>query len=249
MSSEGGATVYRLIAAFFVLCFAAVTASAGKFAGNLEFVTPGCEASGKCILKAPFGYKDSTGKEWEASAGNSTDGASIPPKLQGYAGKPFDPDLLRAAVIHDHYCDRHVRSWRDTHWVFYDALLASGLEKKRAAAFYLGVLIGGPKWIWVMNGTSCDLFGDKCVKQVQGAKIAIQGQIVDKADSAKVIFRPARYGEPEFETEMKKAEEFLNTAAEPSPADMEEFAKSLRPGDKFLNGPDRIVSPGGAVLE
>lgn len=228
-------------AAAVVVCLTVVSAEAGEFVGSVEFTQPGCEKDGLCVLKSDFGYKDSSGAGWQAKAGNKTDGASIPPKLQPYIGYSFDEDLIRAAVIHDHYCDRHVKSWSETHWVFYDALLASGVEKRRAQKMYAGVLLGGPKWIWLMVGEKCPLL-DNCVMQAPTAALPAGGYVKTLEDGRSVFARPSRYNTPEFARELQQASEAIDKLA--SSADrpeIEALAKSLRPADGFLRGPQSIV--------
>jgi len=61
-------------------------------------------------LEADFGYIDPTGVGWQTNKGAETDGASIPPLLQPFVGSPWEDGYIRAAVIHDWYCDRHVRA-------------------------------------------------------------------------------------------------------------------------------------------
>lgn len=144
-----------------ILSLTMSTFARAEFLGELKFTQVGCEKVEKCVLKESFGFQDANGYAWQADAGNETDGASIPKWLQKKFGKPFDRDILKAAVIHDHYCDRQVRSWWKTHEVFYQALRASGVKEERAKLMFLGVLIGGPKWIWVIEGKKCEL-GKNC---------------------------------------------------------------------------------------
>jgi hypothetical protein len=152
----------RLVLSTMLVLACGLPGLAAEFVGEVEFTQPGCEKTGMCVLKSDFGYIDSTGTGWQAKAGNKTDGASIPPSLRPYIGQPFDADILRAAIIHDHSCDRNVRTWGDTHWVFYDALLTSKIEQRRAQLMYVGVLLGGPKWIWLIAGDKCPV-GKDCI--------------------------------------------------------------------------------------
>lgn len=239
----------RLVVAVAVLlAWAPVASAAGQFEGTLAFTEAGCQKKGKCILKHRFGYIDSTGVGWEARAGNSTDGASIPDRFQGWVGTPFDADLVRAAVIHDHYCDRQVRSTWDTHWVFYDALLASGVEASRARLMYGAVLVGGPKWIWVVEGEPCGT-GQTCVQMHDRPSLLpeIRRQLGDggreiQREAKTLLYRPARYGDPAFQLEMEAVRQQLAAPGGPTGrAEMEALVKRLRPGDVFLNGPDVIV--------
>ena len=135
-----------------------------EFTGPFEIGPPGCEAQGQCTLTFDFKYTDPNGVGWQAAAQNQTDGASIPSWAQSFIGTPFDPSYIKAAVIHDHYCDRHVRSWRATHRVFYDALRELGISAAKAKLMYYAVYLGGPKWVELIPGNSC---GDKCVFEVE----------------------------------------------------------------------------------
>lgn len=83
-------------------------------------------------LMAMFGYRDSDGKHWRVPAGYVTDGASIPRLLWSVVGSPYDADHLRAAIVHDYFCDIHRRTWRETHRVFYEALLTNGVPSTKA---------------------------------------------------------------------------------------------------------------------
>lgn len=238
-----------MFAVIIVSCSLAAGAAAGTFEGTLEFTDKDCHKVAKCVLKSPFGFVDSNGLGWQAPANQWTNGASIPPKLQPYFGSPFDADLIRAAVIHDHYCDRYVRSWLDTHWVFYDALLTSGVVPDRAELMYVGVLIGGPKWIWLVEGKPCPV-GRSCTQQAATAALPSGGSVVKNEKGEKVLARPARYTDPEFATDMEKAAAAIKTAGKKlSRAELEVLAKSIRSGDPFLNGPEVIARPQIGIVE
>lgn len=219
--------------------------AAPVFQDKLVFTDAACAKTGECTLASNFSFVDSTGVGWQAAAGNVTNGASIPPKLRPYIGYPFDADLIRAAVIHDHYCDRHVRSWRDTHWAFYDALLASGVEHKRAKRMYAGVLLGGPKWFWTIVGRDCTgAVGKVCVQQA-GYKPLPSGSVKSKdADGKDIILRAARYDSAEFPAELDTASaeiDLLPAAA--GRVEIEALVKKIRPRDDFLHGPDIVARP------
>lgn len=230
-----------LLVTAFLLISGGAYAARGQFPDALRFTEVGCEKQGQCKLKEKFGYIDSTGVGWEAAAGNKTDGASIPPDLKPYFGNSFDSDLIRAAVIHDHYCDRHVRRWYDTHWVFYDALLASGVDKGRAKLMLAGILLGGPKWLWLTKGTACAT-GRTCIQKVPTARLP-GGSTTTNERGETVLARPARYNSPEFIVEMEKAAAKIESSGDMGPEDLLELAKSIRPDDEFLNGPDEILIP------
>ncbi|MFZ1102236.1 MAG: DUF1353 domain-containing protein [Hyphomicrobiaceae bacterium] len=137
-----------LLTVVFVCATWTVSSAEARFAGTLEFMPAGCEAKRACKLKHPFGFIDEKGYGWEALSGPNgleTDGATIPDWAQPHIGAPFDKSYIRAAVIHDHYCWRRVRPWRDTHHVFYNALLVSGVPKSKALLMYYAVYWKGPR--------------------------------------------------------------------------------------------------------
>lgn len=107
------------------------------------------------LLEADFGYVDPNGTGWQTNKDAETDGASIPPLLRPFVGTPWEDGYIRAAVIHDWYCDRHVRPWKDTHRVFYDAMIASGLSVPKAKIMFYAVYSFGPRWGYLQAGTTC----------------------------------------------------------------------------------------------
>ncbi len=117
------------------------------------------------LLEADFGYVDQSGVGWQTNKGEPTDGASIPPLLQPFVGSPWEDGYIRAAVIHDWYCDHHVRAWRDTHRVFYNALLAGGLDKTKAKLMFYAVYAFGPSWGYTIPGHKCSET-DNCIQTV-----------------------------------------------------------------------------------
>lgn len=224
-------------------------AAAGQFKGTLKFEDPDCVKGKECRLADWFGYTDSTGYGWQAQAGDVTDGASIPPVFRLWIGHPFDEDLIRAAVIHDHYCLRRVMPWRDTHWVFFDALLASGVERRRARLMYAAVLLGGPKWIWLAKGQSCEM-GANCTMSLEADARAIPGNIITDAMGERYATREARYNDPEFNKELDALESRIDSiGAGDDRAAIEALAAGLRPDDAFLNGPSTIVRVPAGIAE
>jgi len=137
---KGTFSVGLLAAAF------AVTAARAEFIGDLEFIPAGCEASGMCTIKNDFEYKDPAGMRWQTKAQDKTDGASIPSWAQPFVGAPFTKEYIKAAVIHDHYCKTKLRSWADTHAAFYESMIASGEDKKKALLMWAAVYRFGPRW-------------------------------------------------------------------------------------------------------
>lgn len=117
------------------------------------------------LLEADFGYVDPHGVGWQTNKGAKTDGASIPPLLQPFVGSPWEDGYIRAAVIHDWYCVRHVYAWQETHRVFYDAMIASGLAKAKAKLMFYAVYAFGPSWGYPDPGVPCSITA-QCVQTV-----------------------------------------------------------------------------------
>ena len=105
------------------------------------------------MLISDFGYKDAHGALWKVPAGTETDGASIPRALWSFVGGPWEGKYRDAAIIHDRFCDTKERSWRETHTVFYEAMLTSGVEELQAKLIYFAVYRFGPRW--TETGVTC----------------------------------------------------------------------------------------------
>lgn len=74
------------------------------------------------------------------------DGASIPRALWTLIGGPFEDKYRNASIIHDWYCDVRSRPWKDTHRVFYHAMITSSVPIAQAKLLFAGVYWGGPRW-------------------------------------------------------------------------------------------------------
>ena len=152
------------------------TSWSGKFKGELTLLPPGCKSSlaGICKLGSELTYESSRNKlVWKTNIWTSdkaqsgtTDGASIPRWAQPIIGEPYNWKYLKAAVVHDHYCyeENQVRSWRDTHLMFYDAMIDLGVEYFRAKVMYFAVYFAGPKWVELVKGEIC---GNNCIQTLQ----------------------------------------------------------------------------------
>lgn len=202
--------------------------ASAQFTGDLVLLPKGCEAVGQCILKDALRFTDASGTVWEAKAMLKTDGASIPGIFQPFVGAPFDEKFIKAAIVHDHYCDRHVRSWRKTHRVFYDALLDQGVSAAKAKTMYLAVLVGGPKWIKLIPGQPCGL---KCINAMTSA-----------TGVAGFQSRAADYSLPALVPAMQEVHAQLE--ADPDALTLEQIearARQLRPDDFYFANGDSIV--------
>jgi hypothetical protein len=218
------------------------SAVARTFSGKLELVPPGCEKQLKCTVKNEFGFIDSNGEGWQARAGLETDGATIPSWAQPFVGGQFESEFIQAAVIHDHYCERHVRSWRKTHWVFYDALLASNVSEAKALLMYFAVYLGGPKWTKLVEGKPCST-GRNCIQRIANQQwpqntIKTSGE----QEGASYLFRPAQYDDPAFSEHLREAEKFIESRkGQVTLSDLEKRAESIKIGDFFFLQDDELI--------
>ena len=204
-----------------------------EFSGAFELGPSGCEAKGECTLTYDLNYVDANGVGWQAAAKDKTDGASIPAWAQPFIGNPFDKSYIKAAIMHDHYCDRHVRSWRATHRVFYDALLELGVEPAKAKLMYYAVYLAGPKWVTLIPGKPC---GDNCLFRVDG-----EGAKNANASKEITITRPAEYDKAGFTEELKQVEALLKEhAAEVDLAALEKRAQDRKAGDFYYKNGDTV---------
>lgn len=101
-------------------------------------------------------FVDSAGVEWVAPRGTRTDGASVPRLALPVTDGRFDKAFLKAAVIHDAYCQSdneavcpdqyRSRRWREVHRMFYEASIAGGASEEIALVMFAAVWLGGPRW-------------------------------------------------------------------------------------------------------
>jgi hypothetical protein len=212
---------------FMCLILMQISATANaQFVGTLDLKPMNCEATGKCVLTFDLKYIDPSGIEWMASALNKTDGASIPAWAQPIVGKPFDVTFIRAAVIHDHYCDRHVRPWRQTHRVFYDALRESGVPEWKAKAMYYAVYVGGPKWVTLVAGHPCG--GPTCINTVGFGDSVLKIQSAD-------------YGTPKLTADLAELKYLLEQNAQAFTLEELERRAQQRNPDSFFYSRGDIV--------
>lgn len=218
--------LYALLSALIT----SATPAKSDFVGRLVLEPDGCMDGENCIVAENFGYIDKRNVGWMSSAGNITDGASIPRWAQMFVGIPFTEEYLPAAILHDHYSKsgRPVRGWFETQRMFYEVLLESGVPEPRASVLYAGVLIGSGKWIKVLEGNKqCD-FAVNCVFN--------DNEIVES-----FIMEEESYGSPKylriFETMRAKIENgsFLGTDA------VEDLAKQNYPDNIFLGNSRGII--------
>lgn len=90
--------------------------------GGLATYSPPEDNKHKYLLK-DFIVLDKRGVEWKAPEDMKTDGKSVPDFLEPIIGDPFEGVTMEAAVIHDRYCVKKVRSQKDTHRIFREIVL------------------------------------------------------------------------------------------------------------------------------
>lgn len=223
----------RLVGVILALSMTTLSGTAyAEFVGELVLVPNGCENEGLCKLGEDFGFVDDSGLGWEAAKDLLTDGASIPPWAQPFVGGPFDHAFIKAAVLHDHYCDRHVRSWRKTHRMFHEALLASDVEPVKAGIMYFAVLVGGPKWVRLIKGKPCPV-GTGCINQFNISASLPSNSIGLNSDGKLIMMRPASYGSASFSNMMEKYVPELEALGPDISAENAEAIAAKAIGDDF----------------
>ncbi|MGJ8571966.1 MAG: DUF1353 domain-containing protein [Hoeflea sp.] len=221
----------------------ATPASADWFEGKLTLTPPGCQKlpGYACKLAEKIKYHSSeTGLTWQADKwqdGNgqsgTTDGASIPVWAQKIIGNPYDESYLKAAIIHDHYCyeENHVRSWRQTHRMFYTALTHLGLPKAKAKVMYYAVYLAGPKWVEIVAGEDC---GENCVKDTPHSGIR---------------FDIDRFDDQELQAQISAMNKRFSDGDELSLEELEAAAESADYDDFFYKNGDTYESNGPGDVE
>lgn len=209
----------RARCAVLALCIAAAlaTPAAAQFSGDLAFTPETCKAKKSCILKFPLTFVDAARRTWRAEAGGITDGASIPDWAQGVIGGRWDDAYIKAAVLHDYYCGTMQYSWKETHRMFYDALITLGVGQAKAKLMYYAVYLAGPKWEVAASSAACDPSkGDNCLMSAS-------------RDGRAMAVSPDRFGELDMEREMRPAENMLTVRPEVSLEELEGLADRTRP--------------------
>lgn len=181
-----------------------------------------------------FGFKDHEGVGWETRSGDVTNGASIPRVLHPLTGDNWDERYIRAAVIHDRYCDKenmhNVRSWQRTHRMFYDALIAFGVNERRSALMYYAVYTFGPSWGVPQPGTDCRVT-DNCIQTTKNGR-----SFVYVADT---------YASPGVEDDLRAVDSILETATpdEMTPEAIAQLSEKRHPR-RWILVPANLNTPG-----
>ena len=109
----------------------------------------------KELVGSALTFTDEDGTEWAAPLSTLTDGASVPRLALAVTDGRFDAQFLKAAVVHDAYCQEEnaqrrppyrSRPWKQTHRMFLQACIAGGTPRRKAYVMYAAVRWFGPRW-------------------------------------------------------------------------------------------------------
>ena len=122
---------------------------------QLQFEIEDDGRNGKVLSE--FSFVDAEKKVWTSPNGAIVNGASIPRPLWAIVGSPWTGRYRQASVIHDHYCDARTETWQSVHRVFYNAMMASGVNEIQAKIMYAAVYRYGPRWniVYTPNCINC----------------------------------------------------------------------------------------------
>ena len=102
------------------------------------------------MLLVDLVYTDPDGVKWSVpkgqDGGSVFNGASIPAIFWNTVGSPWTGQYRNASLVHDYYCQNHLRPWRDVHRMFYYGCLAGGVRPSRAKIMFAAVFAQGPRW-------------------------------------------------------------------------------------------------------
>lgn len=93
-----------------------------------------------------FAFVDRKEKRWHVPSGTRVDGASIPQFLWSIIGSPYVGKYRDASVVHDFYCSVRTEPCDETHNMFFEAMIVSGVSRRRALIMYAAVRYAGPRW-------------------------------------------------------------------------------------------------------
>lgn len=131
----------------------------GKFNGRVLAVWLRNEKSDhrEMQLAEEFEYIDPSGNSWKVPKDAIIDGASIPKLFWQIIGPPFVGSYREASVVHDYYCKKKNKPWKEVHRMFYYASLANGVPKAKANLMYAAVYSGGPRWETINTAPTTNL--------------------------------------------------------------------------------------------
>lgn len=152
-------------------------------------------------------FFDSSGKEWTALKGMTSDGASIPNFVWPIVGPPFRGPYVRAAIVHDQYCYSRTEPSDEVHKMFRDAMIVGKVPSWKVTFMYGAVLWKGPKWDATTVENARKLFrqyyydGEKGFKECL-EKGDIKSSCYSKYFSANYMPRKENYAMPQASYEI-----------------------------------------------
>lgn len=120
----------------------------GQFEGDVitRWLTDPAKDDRDMELVQSFAYVDAQGKRWQAPAGRTINGATIPTWLWSTIGSPYVGNYRRASVVHDVACEDRAEPAMTVHRMFYDAMRCDGVNPVEAIVMYYAVKTWGPWW-------------------------------------------------------------------------------------------------------
>lgn len=221
----------------------------GSFVGKIEFIDPSCPKADRprfCKLKNMHSFSTLTPKRtWQTVAwagetdreiqSGTTNGADIPRLVWPLVGHPFDPKILPAAIIHDHYTFKENRTvnWYDTHLMYLHILLDQGLDPIKAYTQYFAVYTFGAHWTKTVKGEECVKPLYPCIKRT-GQKLGQYHQ------ESRLNTPQAAQAIQEVYYELNRIQGLTGETSYLTPAYIQDLARQYEPNNPFLyaNGRD-----------
>jgi hypothetical protein len=250
---------WNLIILISTVFFIAGQSNAGSFLGELVLYPDGCQKtnSRKCKLGSELTYKSSRGEKlvWQTDKwvgdehqSGTTNGASIPKWAWSIIGDPYDPAYLKAAIVHDHYCykENRVRSWKDTHIMFYDALVDLNVPATKAKTMFFAVYLFGPHWIELVPGENC---GENCIKSLstnwnQPMPSAFSAPEYNVKSRKYLRWEGDRINTDKAQEKIYQFKKHIESSPEMTITEIQEYAKKIEPEFFFFTHGDTYKPSG-----
>ena len=116
----------------------------GKFIGSVDvrWLKNGRDMQ----LLSEFSYIDSAGRVWKALKYAIINGANIPKFFWHVIGSPFVGLYRGPSVIHDVYCENHLRPAQEVHDCFNEMMFTKGVSDVKRETMFNAVDKFGPRW-------------------------------------------------------------------------------------------------------
>jgi hypothetical protein len=115
-----------------------------KFIGTLQLQAL---QDGRTVTTlSDISFVDSRGATWTVPKGTQVTGASIPRIAWSAIGSPLEGKFKIPSVFHEYFTTQRTRSYQDVNRMFYEALIASGVDQLEAKVLYVAVQNFGPRF-------------------------------------------------------------------------------------------------------